>query len=141
MKAIRTLLGTTIAALSTIACVGTVSAAPEFPSDQTMTLRLVDVRTSAPIAKATVYAISLVDGEVYAGLTDSNGKVQLSGLYGDEFDVIVRSTKTHCGGHLWYDAHDVHPADAFVSNADWGTWSSRDLGTAAMRQRSAWGSC
>ena len=139
---IRTLIAGGIAALGLLTTAGAAQAAPEWPTDQTMTARIVDARTLAPLAGVRVGVYSMATDELHIGITDAAGKVVVEGMVGDEFEVMVRSTRTHCGGYAWGDHADHHPAlDGFITTRDWNSWTASDLGTLGMRTRPLAGTC
>lgn len=139
---IRTLVAGAIAAVGLISTAGAAQAAPEWPTDQTITATIVDFRTFEPLAGVRVGVLSLATDEIYFGTTDGAGKVAIAGMTGDEFEVIVRSTRSHCGGHVLGDHADRRPVlDAFTSTRDWHSWNAGDVGTVGLRTRSALGTC
>jgi hypothetical protein len=139
---IRTLVASAIAAVGLISTAGAAQAAPDWPTDQTITATIVDSRTFAPLAGVRVGVLSLATDEVYVGTTDAAGKVTVAGMTGDEFEVIVRSTRSHCGGRVWGDHLDRLPVlDAIASTREWNSWGAGHLGTVGLRTRSALGNC
>ena len=135
-------IAATLAVVGGLSVSHTASAAPEYPSDQTLTVKLVDARSLMPIAGAKVAVYSYVSGEVHYAQSNRRGWVKVSGLDGDEFAVKVRGTEEHCGGQLIGDPFDRWvDLDMLVSPDDGATFSARHLGVAGMKQRSSSGRC
>jgi hypothetical protein len=142
MNRIRNTIIASLALAGTFGIGSTASAAPEYPSDQTLFVQLVDARSAEPIPGAKVSVYSYVTGETALTTSDRYGRVKVSSLYGDEFAVKVQNTRWHCGGQLMANYFDeVEHANLIVNPDDGSSFSAGYLGVAAMTQRSASGRC
>ncbi|MEY2974017.1 MAG: hypothetical protein RIR49_437 [Actinomycetota bacterium] len=139
---IRTLVAGAVTAAGLLTTAGAAQAAPDWPTDQTITATIVDARSHTPLAGVRVGVLSHATDEVYTATTDAAGKVTVAGMTGDEFEVITRSTRTHCGGRVWGDHADRLPVlDAVASTRDWNSWGAGDIGVVGLRTRSVFGTC
>jgi hypothetical protein len=142
MNRIRNTIIASLALAGTFGIGSTASAAPEYPADQTLTVRLVDAESVHPIAGAKVSIYNYVTGESIVVKSDKKGWVKVDSLYGDEFAVHVRNTQWHCGGQVFTDHFDrFEHANLFVNQRDGNSFSAGHLGVAAMSLRSASGTC
>src|SRR6056300_1763827 len=91
MNCIRNTIIASLALAGTFGIGSTASAAPEYPADQTLFVRLVDARSAEPIPGAKVSVYSYVTGETAFTTSDRYGRVKVSSLYGDEFAVKVQN--------------------------------------------------
>lgn len=142
MKTIRNTIVAALAFAGAFSAGAVASAAPAYPSDQTLTVQLVDAESVHPIAGAKVSIYNYVTGETILIKSDKKGWVKVDSLYGDEFAVHVRSTDWHCGGQLMTDHFDrFEHANLFVNQRDGNSFAAGHLGVAAMSLRSASGTC
>jgi len=142
MKTIRNTIVAALALAGALSFGTVVSAAPEYPADQTLTVQLVDAESVHPIAGAKVSIHNYVTGETIVVKSDKKGWVKVDSLYGDEFSVHVRDTRWHCGGQVMTDHFDrFEHANLFVNPHDGNSFSAGHLGVAAMSLRSASGTC
>lgn len=142
MKTIRNTIIAALALAGTLSFGVAASAAPDYPSDQTLTVKLVDAESVHPIAGAKVAVHNYVTGETILVKSDKKGWVKVDSLYGDEFAVFVRDTRWHCGGQVMVDHFDrFEHANLFVNPEDGNSFSAGELGVAAMKLRSASGTC
>ena len=142
MKTLRNTIIAVLTLAGTLSFGAAASAAPDYPSDQTLTVQLVDAESVHPIAGAKVAVHNYVTGETIITVSDKKGWVKVDSLFGDEFSVHVRDTRWHCGGQVMVDHFDrFEHANLFVNPEDGNSFSAGGLGVAAMKLRSASGTC
>ncbi|MFZ9697259.1 MAG: carboxypeptidase regulatory-like domain-containing protein [Ilumatobacteraceae bacterium] len=129
---IRRFLATALAgsAVALAFAAGPASAAERSSSNQSITGRLVDVRTRQPLAGIRVTSYSYADGSRSAAVTDANGRFTLNRLQGDEFEVKVLRSARHCAGTVKVLGLPGAPLDAMTTRRELAnTFSAGDRGT------------
>ena len=109
---------------------GPVHAAGKTTPTQSITGRLVDVRTRQPLAGVRVMSYSFANGSRTVTTSDANGRFSLNRLQGDEFEVKVLQSARHCAGTVKVLGLPGAPLDAITTRREFAnTFSAGDRGT------------
>ena len=130
-RLLATVLAGTAAALAFAAA--PVSASTKAPIAQSISGRLVDIRTNRPLVGVQVASYSYADGSRVRTVTDGLGRFNLNDVRGDEFAVVVGRTATHCGGTVKVLPANSSSFDAMTTRRDnANTFRAGNRGTIAV---------